>query len=223
MITGDHCVTAREIARQIDILEDQDVPVYKGSELQTMSDEKLQEAVSQASVFSRVPPEIKLKLVKAFQSKNEVVAMTGDGVNDGPALKQADIGIAMGGAGTEVAKEASDMVLTDDNFASIEAAVEEGRTVYLNLLKVIGFYLLTISDFASSLVDYIRRSGKLAYMSIIGILCVTFLQFILSQFNFMNSLFGTVPVSFNQGLICIGVGFLVVLPGFIIKKIIPLN
>lgn len=140
MITGDHALTAAAIARQMG-LQEEDAPVYTGQQLGRMSDSELAEAVEATAVFARVAPEKKLRLVKALQSQGEIVAMTGDGVNDAPALKQADIGVAMGITGTEVAKEAADMVLTDDNFASIEAAVEEGRTVYRNLLKAIGFII----------------------------------------------------------------------------------
>jgi len=118
-----------------------EVKAFTGQELKLMSDDNLASAVKEGVVFARVAPEQKLRLVEALQSQGEIVAMTGDGVNDAPALKQADIGIAMGEMGTEVAKEAADMILTDDNFASIEAAVEEGRTVYHNLQKAIAFVL----------------------------------------------------------------------------------
>jgi magnesium-transporting ATPase (P-type) len=136
MITGDHAVTARAIAEQIGI----DQPEHQcraitGRELDKIPDDRLPEITDQTAVFARVAPEQKLRLVKALQARGHVVAMTGDGVNDAPALKQADIGVAMGMAGTDVAKGAADMILTDDNFASIEAAVEEGRGVFDNLTK----------------------------------------------------------------------------------------
>ena len=114
-----------------------EIQALTGKALEQISDRELQNAVEDTVVFARVAPQQKLRLIEALQTKGEVVAMTGDGVNDAPALKQADIGIAMGKSGTEVAKEAADIILTDDNFASIEAAVEEGRTVYLNLQKAI--------------------------------------------------------------------------------------
>lgn len=141
MITGDHLLTAKAIATQIG-LEDPVIAV-NGTELDDLSDSELAEVAERASVFARVAPEQKLRLVKALQSLGHVVAMTGDGVNDAPALKQADIGIAMGITGTDVSKEAADMILTDDNFASIEAAVEEGRGVFDNLTKFIVWTLPT--------------------------------------------------------------------------------
>ena len=140
MITGDHAATALAIARQIGIPGAQ---AMTGRELAALDDAALAVAAHEIDVFARVEPEQKLRLVRALQQRGEVVAMTGDGVNDAPALKQADIGIAMGQGGTEVAKEAAAMVLTDDNFASIEAAVEEGRGVWDNLVKFITWTLPT--------------------------------------------------------------------------------
>ena len=147
MITGDHAVTAAAIARQIGLTggvhESAQPPVLSGLELMQLSDADLIAAVRRTAVFARVAPEQKLRLVEALQAGGNVVAMTGDGVNDAPALRQADIGVAMGITGTEVAREAADMVLTDDNFSSIEAAVEEGRGVYDNLVKFITWTLPT--------------------------------------------------------------------------------
>jgi cation-transporting ATPase F len=142
MITGDHPETALAIARQLGIAQGGS-SALAGRELAAMDGESLRRAARDVDVFARVEPEQKLRLVEALQANGEVVAMTGDGVNDAPALKQADIGIAMGLAGTEVAKEAADMVLTDDNFASIEAAVEEGRGIYDNLVKFITWTIPT--------------------------------------------------------------------------------
>ncbi len=142
MITGDHPGTAIAIARQLGIVRDGG-RALTGRDIARIEDEELSRAVTQVDVFARVEPEQKLRLVKALQASGEVVAMTGDGVNDAPALKQADIGVAMGLGGTEVAKEAAAMVLTDDNFATIEAAVEEGRGIYDNLVKFIAWTVPT--------------------------------------------------------------------------------
>lgn len=145
MITGDHAVTAVAIGRQLGLVQDSTAPDHKpawtGQELAALSDASFIAVAEPVSIFARVSPEQKLRLVQALQGRGHVVAMTGDGVNDGPALKQANIGVAMGITGTEVAKEASDMVLTDDNFASIRAAVEEGRNVHDNLTKIITWAL----------------------------------------------------------------------------------
>lgn len=142
MITGDHKITATAIATSLGIMSPGD-GVYTGSEVEQMSDEQLRNIAPTASVFARVAPEHKVRIVKAFQSHGNVVAMTGDGVNDAPALKLADIGVAMGITGTDVSKEAADMILTDDNFATIVGAVSEGRRIYDNLLKSIQFMLST--------------------------------------------------------------------------------
>ena len=140
MITGDHKITAAAIAKQIGILTEGTIAV-EGSAIDGLDDEELKEFVEQVSVYARVSPEHKIRIVKAWQDKGNVVAMTGDGVNDAPALKQADVGVAMGITGTEVSKDASAMVLTDDNFATIVKAVENGRNVYLNIKKAIKFLL----------------------------------------------------------------------------------
>ncbi len=141
MITGDHGVTARAIARQLKLVNTDDV--LTGQELESMSEDELRQHVQDVDVYARVNPEHKLRLVKLLQEQDLIVAMTGDGVNDAPALKRADVGIAMGQNGTEAAREAAEMVLADDNFASITHAVEEGRTVYDNLKKAILFILPT--------------------------------------------------------------------------------
>jgi Ca2+-transporting ATPase len=157
MITGDHALTARSIASQLGLRGGGDgaLIAVTGSELEKVSDTDLPELAERASVFARVAPEQKLTLVRALQSRGHIVAMTGDGVNDAPALKQADIGVAMGITGTDVAKGAADMLLTDDNFASIEAAVEEGRCVFDNLTKFIIWTLPTNAGEAAILITAI--------------------------------------------------------------------
>ena len=142
MITGDHVVTASAIARELGILQKGDKAIT-GAELDAMTDSELDAQVEKISVYARVSPENKIRIVKAWQRKGQVVSMTGDGVNDAPALKAADIGCAMGITGTDVAKGAADMTLTDDNFATIVDAVREGRGIYANIKKVVGFLLGT--------------------------------------------------------------------------------
>lgn len=140
MITGDHKVTAAAIAKRIGILEDES-EACEGSEIDRMSDEELKDFVEGISVYARVSPEHKIRIVRAWQEKGNIVSMTGDGVNDAPALKQADIGVAMGITGSEVSKDAAAMVLTDDNFATIVKAVENGRNIYRNIKNSIQFLL----------------------------------------------------------------------------------
>ncbi|WP_291322158.1 HAD-IC family P-type ATPase, partial [Desulfonatronospira sp.] len=141
MITGDHALTAVSIADELGIGDGR--TFLAGKDLEKMSDEELEQKVPGVDVYARTSPEHKLRLVQALQAGGNIVAMTGDGVNDAPALKRADVGVAMGKGGTEAAREASDVVLADDNFASIANAVEEGRTIYDNLKKAILFILPT--------------------------------------------------------------------------------
>ena len=142
MITGDHIATAKAIASDLNILGAGDKAIT-GKELDQIPQEKLEKEINEYSVFARVTPEHKVRIVKAWQSTGAVVAMTGDGVNDSPALKSADIGIAMGKNGTEVAKNAADMILTDDNFVTIVKAVKQGRNIYDNIKKAIHFLIAT--------------------------------------------------------------------------------
>ena len=186
MITGDHAVTAQAIAYRMGINKNGSVLAFTGAELAKMDKAELAEVAQEGVVFARVAPEQKLRLVEALQSKGEIVAMTGDGVNDAPALKQADIGIAMGGAGTEVAKEAADMLLTDDNFASIEAAIEEGRAVYKNLLKAICFILPVNGGESMTILISTLLARDLPILS----LQVLWL-------NMLNSITMTVPLAFE--------------------------
>ena len=142
MITGDHIETAKAIAKELEILGKNDLAIT-GQELDKISQKQLEENIEKYSVFARVTPEHKVRIVKAWQATGAVVAMTGDGVNDSPALKNADIGVAMGQNGTDVAKNASDMILTDDNFITIVKAVKQGRTIYDNIRKAIHFLIAT--------------------------------------------------------------------------------
>ncbi|MEM9504025.1 MAG: cation-transporting P-type ATPase, partial [Cyanobacteria bacterium P01_E01_bin.43] len=186
MITGDHIATARAIAQRMGIQADGHVIAFDGKQLAQMDDHQIVDAIEAGTVFARVAPAQKLQLVEALQSKGDVVAMTGDGVNDAPALKQADIGIAMGKGGTEVAREASAMLLTDDNFASIEAAVEEGRTVYQNLRKAIAFLLPVNGGESMTILISALLARDLPILS----LQVLWL-------NMINSITMTVPLAFE--------------------------
>ena len=163
MITGDHLITAEAIGHQLGILNQKGGQALAGRQLDGLTDAELQKAAREVNVFARVAPEHKLKLVQALQDQGHVVAMTGDGVNDAPALKRADIGVAMGITGTSVSKEAAKVVLMDDNFATIAAAVEEGRRVYDNLLKALAFVLPT--NLALAL---ILASGMLFFPTVAG-------------------------------------------------------
>lgn len=176
MITGDHKITATAIAKKLGILEKEEEAIT-GLELEKMSDEELERKVRQYSVYARVSPEHKVRIVKAWQKNGEIVAMTGDGVNDSPALKTSDIGCAMGIVGTDVAKEAADVILTDDNFATIVSAVEEGRRIYDNILKVIQFLLS--SNVGEIVVLFLATLCTPLFANWFGITDVTHLEILL--------------------------------------------
>ena len=159
MITGDYGLTAESIARKIGIIQSPDARVISGSELAAMDEVQLKEALKGEVVFARMAPEQKYRIVCALQEMGNIVAVTGDGVNDSPALKKADIGIAMGITGTDVAKEAADMILSDDNFATIVKAIEEGRTVYNNIRKFLRYIFDSNTPEAAAPVAYLLSGG----------------------------------------------------------------
>jgi len=178
MITGDHPLTAAAIARQVGILQEGE-PLMEGAALDGLSEEALGEVVRRTTLYARVAPEHKLRLIEALQGQGEVVAMTGDGVNDAPALKRADIGVAMGKVGTDVAKEAADMVLRDDNFATLVAAVGEGRMIYDNIRKFVRFLLAS-------------NSGEI-WVMLLGPLCGLPLPLLPLQILWMNLITDGLP------------------------------
>jgi len=216
MITGDHVVTASAIARELGILEDGDRAIT-GAQLDAMTDSELDACVENISVYARVSPENKIRIVKAWQRKGQVVSMTGDGVNDAPALKAADIGCAMGITGTDVAKGAADMTLTDDNFATIVDAVREGRGIYANIKKVVGFLLGTnigevITVFAAML---IWHKTPLLSMQLLWINLVTdsLPAIALGMEAVESDVMDRKPKPKNEGIFAHGLGIRVVLQG----------
>ncbi len=216
MITGDHVVTASAIARELGILQDGDRAIT-GAELDAMSESELDAQVEGISVYARVSPENKIRIVKAWQRKGQVVSMTGDGVNDAPALKAADIGCAMGITGTDVAKGAADMTLTDDNFATIVDAVREGRGIYANIKKVVGFLLGTnigevITVFASML---LWQQSPLLSMQLLWINLVTdsLPAIALGMEAVEADVMERKPKPKNEGIFAGGMGVRVVLQG----------
>ena len=217
MITGDHVVTASAIAKELGILQPSDRAIT-GSELDAMTDSQLDEQVENIAVYARVSPENKIRLVKAWQRKGQVVSMTGDGVNDAPALKAADIGCAMGITGTDVAKGAADMTLTDDNFATIVDAVREGRGIYANIKKVVGFLLGTnigeiITVFAAML---LWHKTPLLSMQLLWINLVTdsMPAIALGMEAVEPDIMEQKPKPKNEGIFAHGLGVRVVLQGF---------
>jgi len=216
MITGDHVVTASAIAKELGILLDGDRAIT-GAELDAMTDSELDAQVENISVYARVSPENKIRIVKAWQRKGQVVSMTGDGVNDAPALKAADIGCAMGITGTDVAKGAADMTLTDDNFATIVDAVREGRGIYANIKKVVGFLLGTnigevITVFMAML---LWHKTPLLSMQLLWINLVTdsLPAIALGMEAVESDVMDRKPKPKNEGIFAHGLGFRVVLQG----------
>ena len=216
MITGDHVVTATAIAKELGIFVEGDKAIT-GAELDAMTEEELNRKVEKISVYARVSPENKIRIVKAWQNKNQVVAMTGDGVNDAPALKAADIGCAMGITGTDVAKGAADMTLTDDNFATIVEAVREGRGIYANIKKVVGFLLGTnigevITVFAAMLLWH-----KSPFLSIqllwINLVTDSLPAIALGMESVEADVMEKKPKPKNEGIFAHGLGIRVVLQG----------
>ena len=191
MITGDHKITATAIAKSLGILENEDEAIT-GQELENMSDIDLEKNIKKYSVYARVSPEHKVRIVKAWQKNDAVVAMTGDGVNDSPALKTADIGCAMGIVGTDVSKEAADVILTDDNFTTIVSAVEEGRRIYENIIKVI-LYLLS-TNVGEIVALFVATVGAPIIAKIFGIADVTIVEILLPiQILWINLVTDSLP------------------------------
>lgn len=216
MITGDHVVTASAIAKKLGILLPEDRAIT-GSELDEMSDEELDANLESISVYARVSPENKIRIVKAWQRKGQVVSMTGDGVNDAPALKAADIGCAMGIAGTDVAKGSADMILTDDNFSTIVDAVKEGRGIYANIRKVVGFLLGTnIGEVVAVFVAMLLwHTSPFLSMQLLMINLVTdsLPAIALGMEPVENDVMKHKPKPKNEGLFAHGLGIKVVLQG----------
>ena len=222
MITGDHVITASAIAKALGIMEEGDMAIT-GAELDAMSEEELNSKITKISVYARVSPENKIRIVKAWQRKGQVVSMTGDGVNDAPALKAADIGCAMGITGTDVAKGASDMTLTDDNFATIVDAVKEGRGIYANIKKVVAFLLGTnIGEVITVFFAMILwHKTPLLSMQLLWINLVTdsLPAIALGMEPVEKDIMSNKPRSKNEGIFAGGLGVRVVLQGIMFAVI----
>lgn len=217
MITGDHIVTASAIAKELGIMQNDDLAIT-GYELSKMSDEELYQKITQISVYARVSPEDKIRVVKAWQKQNAIVAMTGDGVNDAPALKASDIGCAMGITGTDVAKGAADLTLMDDNFATIVEAIKEGRGIYQNIKKTVGFLLGTnigevIVVFASML---FFKQAPLLSMQLLWINLVTdsLPAIALGMEPIEDEVMNDQPRPKNESIFAHGLGIRVIFQGF---------
>lgn len=222
MITGDHVVTASAIAKTLGIMVDGDRAIT-GPELDVMTDSELDECVEAISAYARVSPENKIRIVKAWQRRGQIVSMTGDGVNDAPALKAADIGCAMGITGTDVAKGAADMTLTDDNFATIVDAVREGRGIYANIKKVVGFLLGTnIGEVVTVFIAMLMwHKSPLLSMQLLWINLVTdsLPAIALGMEPVESDIMNRKPKPKNEGLFAHGFGLRIVLQGFMFGAI----
>ncbi|EHC6478337.1 cation-translocating P-type ATPase, partial [Listeria monocytogenes] len=236
MITGDHIVTASAIAKEIGILTDGDKSIT-GAELAEMSEADLEKNIRDYAVYARVSPEDKIRIVKAWQKNGEIVTMTGDGVNDAPALKAADVGAAMGITGTDVSKNAADMVITDDNFATIVDAVKEGRTAYENIRKTIYFLLSTnFSQIFIMLIAIILGWGApvvAVQLLLINVVSDGIPGFFLSREKADDSIMERKPIPKNAGIFANGLGkkmaiqavvfTIVTLAGFYIGQFVTIN
>ncbi|HBL6231153.1 TPA: cation-translocating P-type ATPase, partial [Listeria monocytogenes] len=236
MITGDHIVTASAIAKEIGILTDGDKAIT-GAELAEMSEADLEKNIRDYAVYARVSPEDKIRIVKAWQKNGEIVTMTGDGVNDAPALKAADVGAAMGITGTDVSKNAADMVITDDNFATIVDAVKEGRTAYENIRKTIYFLLSTnFSQIFIMLIAIILGWGApvvAVQLLLINVVSDGIPGFFLSREKADDSIMERKPIPKNAGIFANGLGkkmatqavvfTIVTLAGFYIGQFVTIN
>lgn len=214
MITGDHVITATAIAKELTILEDESEAI-SGKELRSMTDEELKRNINKYSVYARVSPEDKIRIVKAWQSNGDVVVMTGDGVNDSPALKAADIGCAMGITGTDVAKDASDMILTDDNFSTIIDAVEEGRSIYDNIRKTVEFFLsCNIAEVIIVFMSFILGWGSpilAIQLLLINVVADALPAFGLSKEKTDENIMSRKPVDKNSNILSDGLGVKILL------------
>ncbi len=226
MITGDHIVTASAIAKELGIMQDGDIAIT-GTQLDNMTDSQLDEMVEKISVYARVSPENKIRIVKAWQRRGQVVSMTGDGVNDAPALKAADIGCAMGITGTDVAKGAADMTLTDDNFSTIVDAVKEGRGIYANIKKVVSFLLGTnIGEVVAVFVAMLLwHKTPLLSMQLLMINLVTdsLPAIALGMEDVENDVMKRKPKPKNEGLFAHGLGVRIILQGFMFALLVLLG
>ena len=235
MITGDHKITATAIAKSLGILENEEEAIT-GQELENMSDEDLEKNVKKYSVYGRVSPEHKVRIVKAWQKNDAVVAMTGDGVNDSPALKTADIGCAMGIVGTDVSKEAADVILTDDNFTTIVAAVEEGRRIYDNIIKVILYLLsanvgeivaLLVATVAAPLIAKIFGITNVAIVEILLPIQILWINLVTDSLPALalsfdpanKDLMKRKPIDHKKGVFSIGLTYRVIYQGIVIGAV----